>query len=248
MESPVSFKGSRGSLHGTLFVPERFSHAVILLHGFAGNRFSSRKRVWMESLEKSGLLVLAFDFFGHGESDGDPREISTSQELSDLDAAIRFLRTHYSFKKLFLIGHSMGGVVALLRAAYQNDVDALILVATPLHFSRYPDAFYSKKEVDAWPATGILRIRGLGSEFDLNYSFKEDQCRFDIEKAVRDMTCPALFIHGKRDALVPFSESEHAFQLARDPKQLALIDNGSHTLETHAEPALRAIHSFLKTL
>ncbi len=268
MPFKVSFPGTGGLLQGTLFKPPRFQNAVVVLHGFRGYRFSSNKRGWMHFLEQAGYLALTFDFFAHGKSEGSIEDLTVTQELEDVEMAVRYLRKNYSFGKLALIGHSMGGTVAELYAsrhqkktahkpvlaapagaadvAANTSVDAVVAVSAPLYFSKYPDKFHERKDVEAWEKNGVLTIQGFGDSFDLKYAFKKDQLSYDVATAVKALSCPKLFLHGTLDELVPFQESVDAYALAKEPKRLKLLEGDSHSLERRSREALAEILSFLK--
>lgn len=242
----VSFPGTAGMLRGSLFQPAHFQHAVLVLHGFAGYRFSSKKRFWLQALKGAGYLSLAFDFFGHGESDGQRFNLTLAQEVKDVHSAVQFLRAKHPFQKLALVGHSMGGVVAEQYAlAHPAEVSALVLVGAPLHFERYPGCYFPAEKVAAWKTAGKLHVTGFGPAFDLDYAFKEDQLRHDFPKELRALKTPKLFLHGTADELVPVEEAREAFALALEPKRLKLIAGGSHSLENHRPEAFAEMLSFL---
>jgi pimeloyl-ACP methyl ester carboxylesterase len=108
--------------------------AVVLVHGL-GNEASS---IWETTIEhlKEHYFVVTFDLPGFGKS-------SQSNELySPLNYAkvIRYVTQTYVKKPFHLLGHSMGGAIALKYASmYPSDVESLILVdvAGILHRSEY---------------------------------------------------------------------------------------------------------------
>lgn len=108
--------------------------AVVLVHGL-GDEAST---IWESSLEllKNDFYVVTFDLPGFGQS-------TKSNELySPLNYAkvIRHLTHAYVKKPFHLVGHSMGGAIALKYAhLYPFDVESLVLVdvAGILHRSEY---------------------------------------------------------------------------------------------------------------
>ena len=54
--------------------------------------------------------------------------------------------------------------------------------------------------------------------------------------AVSHIGCPVLFLHGKRDIIVPYQHSLQLFQLAKQPRQLWISESAGHTLLYHTEP------------
>ncbi|HSV88567.1 MAG TPA: alpha/beta hydrolase [Bacteroidales bacterium] len=80
--------------------------AVLLLHGFTGS-----SSIWEEYLEvlSDKFRVVALDLPGHGESEI-LAEVHTMDIMSELVNAVL---THLEIKNAVVIGHSMGGYVAL---------------------------------------------------------------------------------------------------------------------------------------
>jgi dipeptidyl aminopeptidase/acylaminoacyl peptidase len=103
---------------------------VILCHGFTSHRigpsyfFVALGRY----LASSGVNALTFDFAGCGESEGQFTDITVSSLCSDLVSAYRFVNDSYNPSKLFILGHSFGGTVAVLSLDIIA-IDGLILIS-----------------------------------------------------------------------------------------------------------------------
>lgn len=88
---------------------------VVISHGFAEH--SGRYEHVAKALVKANFNVLAFDFRGHGNSEGERGYIDKlEQYLEDLNAAVLFSQKLFKLKKVFLVSHSMGGLIASLYA------------------------------------------------------------------------------------------------------------------------------------
>ena len=93
------------------------------------------KVIWSVSgipqrLATRGYEVLAYDFRGNGDSQGQP---DVSQIAVDLNAAVTFARQQGA-TKIVLLGSSMGGT-ATLKVASGTRVDAVISLSAPQNFS-----------------------------------------------------------------------------------------------------------------
>lgn len=104
--------------------------AVILLHGFPGNE---RNLDLAQDIRRAGWDVLYFNYRG---SWGTPGDFSFSHGIEDVAAALSYLRQPAVVKKLrldptriVLIGHSMGGFMAIQAAAADPRVRAIGVIS-----------------------------------------------------------------------------------------------------------------------
>lgn len=101
---------------------------VVLVHGLGEH--SGRYAHVIEALNRAGWSVVAYDQRGHGRSPG-PRGVlpRTDALLEDLAQVI----DETNAKRLVLLGHSMGGLVAARFVAdNRRNVDALVLTSPAL--------------------------------------------------------------------------------------------------------------------
>lgn len=101
--------------------------AVILAHMRGSDR-----RSWSAIAEELALggeyTVLTFDFRGHGDSDdGNLADID-----EDMRGAIQFIQAE-GFTKIFVVGASMGGTVALA-VAVEEDLAGVVAISAPAEF------------------------------------------------------------------------------------------------------------------
>lgn len=89
--------------------------------------------VLSDHLTKKGIAVLRFDDRGVGKSTGTFNNATTMNFATDVESAIQYLKTRKEIKKnkIGLIGHSEGGVIASIIANSSDDVDFIVLLATP---------------------------------------------------------------------------------------------------------------------
>lgn len=131
------------TLAGTLIAPDStgtFPLAVFISGSGPQDRFSTigRNRPFLEiakEIEKIGVASLSFDDRGTGKSSGSKFTSTMEAELLDHRLIIESIPTLLAndsihFSSLGLIGHSLGGMVALeLSRTY--DLDFRVLLATP---------------------------------------------------------------------------------------------------------------------
>jgi pimeloyl-ACP methyl ester carboxylesterase len=112
---------------------------VVLLHGFPGNE---RNLDLAQSIRRAGWNVMYFDYRG---SWGSPGDFSFTHCIEDTQSAIAYLRDDGKVAKLrsdpktlVLIGHSMGGFVALQAGALDPAIKAIVTIsAADLGTSRF---------------------------------------------------------------------------------------------------------------
>ncbi|MDQ6975712.1 MAG: alpha/beta fold hydrolase [Mariprofundaceae bacterium] len=84
-------------------------HAYALFaHGFTLSKHLKAIVHINRALTARGIAVLRFDFTGLAESEGDFSDTNFSSNISDILAAVVYLKTNHEMPKI-LIGHSLGG-------------------------------------------------------------------------------------------------------------------------------------------
>ena len=86
-----------------------------------------------DHLTRKGLAVLRFDKRGIGKSTGKYDQATTEDFASDAVAALAFLKARKEIdpRKIGLVGHSEGGIIAPVVATRSNGVAWLVLLASP---------------------------------------------------------------------------------------------------------------------
>lgn len=103
---------------------------VVLLHGFPGNE---RNLDLAQDMRREGWDVLYFNYRGAW---GTPGDFSFSHAIEDVAAALAYLRMPENAKRLrldpsriVLVGHSMGGMMAVQAAAADPAVKGIALIS-----------------------------------------------------------------------------------------------------------------------
>lgn len=117
----------RGSVHVT---SPKGAPWFILAHGFTGHRIGPGYLFarFSNALAAAGFSSLRFDFAGSGESDGTFPEMTIKSMQSDLLSAVKYIKQQFSPKKIILLGHSLGGMIASL-CCTEAKPDGLVLLA-----------------------------------------------------------------------------------------------------------------------
>jgi len=215
----VQFESGSGSeLRGWLIPGRKGAGAVVLMHGFRGDRRQMLARA--SFLSEAGYGVLLFDFQAHGESPG--KQITIGYlESRDAQDAVEFMKKNNPGEKLGVIGLSMGGAAAIL-ASPALEVEAIVLEAV------YPDieravANRVERYLGAW-ARGLGRL--LIMQLPLRAGIEKEALR-PIDR-VGAIKAPKLFIAGAKDQHTKLDESREIFAAASEPKELWVVEAAAH--------------------
>ena len=137
----VTFQNTKAniSLSGTLTLPTKEGNfpVVILITG-SGPQTRDEEifghkafLVLSDYLTKNGIAVLRYDDRGVGQSTGDFKSATSADFATDVESAIDYLKTRNEInkKKIGLIGHSEGGLIAPIVAVKSKDVAFIALLA-----------------------------------------------------------------------------------------------------------------------
>lgn len=206
-----------------------FKKAILLIHGFAGGNYD------YNSLGNDLELYNSFDVFtftlpGHERMiiDKVTREDWIKKAEDEIEKII-----NANYKEVYVIGHSMGGVIASHLASKYKEVKKLVLAAPAFHYL----AFKGDK-VDV-----IESIKKLPNLFK-NYAPEEVLSRIfkipaptikefmklveEHTKDIKDITCPTLILHGEKDDIVPVDSVQHVYDNIKS-KSVTLIELHSLT-------------------
>ena len=115
---------------------------VLLVHGFGQNRYAWHlpSRSFANYLAKQGYDVFNLDLRGHGRSRhfGSRRSKSVADYVEeDLPVAVEEVRAIAGDRKVFLVGHSLGGLVSYAAApGLDGAIGGVVSFGSPYHFGR----------------------------------------------------------------------------------------------------------------
>lgn len=147
---------------------DRRTPILLWLHGGPGGPERPLFRYYNGDLENH-FVVAYWDQRSAGRSfdpEADPRTLSVSRHLADLDAVVDYLRRVFGQDKIVLIGHSWGAALGLLYVQRHPDkVSALIAVAPLISLRKAQQAEYEFVSAEAGKrkdATVLARLREIG--------------------------------------------------------------------------------------
>jgi acylglycerol lipase len=120
--------------------PEQPTGVLLICHGLGEH--SGRYGHVVDALVPAGWAVYGLDLRGHGRSGGRRVHlVDYADWLADLDAFRRLAASRHDGLPVFLLGHSLGGQIALAYALdHQDDLRGLVLSAPALASDAVPAA------------------------------------------------------------------------------------------------------------
>jgi alpha-beta hydrolase superfamily lysophospholipase len=233
---------------------------VVVVHGYAEH--SGRYAHVAAALSEAGYAVWALDHRGHGRSEGD-RAIVTQFEhfVVDLASFVRLVREQSGDLPLFILGHSMGGLISTHYAFdHQHQLSGLILTGPAfkldegvspllLAVSGLVSALAPNAKVAPFDASGVSRdVRVVEAYMadELNYhGHVKARMGRELMLAGRgvltrapEITIPVLVVQGEADRLVSPAGTYAAFAaFASADKTLRKYPEAYHEVLNEPEQA-----------
>jgi dienelactone hydrolase len=275
-ESEVSFQTEDSKIVGNLTIPEGkgpFPAVIVLAGSGAFDRngdldarvieaanatgqpalaLNSTYRDIAYALAREGFVTLRYDKRGVGNSTGEGGDFP-EPSLRDLKAAVAFLKDNPSVdpQRIALVGHSIGGLWALMEAAGNDSIAAVCVMATPAK----PMSEVLNEQVE-WLVksqggndTDVAAVVAQQSaiyeqlrsgELDpstlppsVSYQYEFVKAIMDIAGAdyAREIKCPALILQGEKDL---FTTIPQEAQLLKE----AFIEGGNNKVQLITFPNL----------
>ena len=193
---------------------------VVIAHGYAEH--SGRYDHVGAALAEAGLAAWALDHAGHGLSKRDERGNACSVEevIADMDEFVSLASASAPSLPVFMIGHSMGGMLAIAYAEqHQERLAGVVVTGSAVVLGEMIAALLDLDEIPAVPlGEFVSRDPAVALAYDedpLNYhgAIPRDLLRRAPERieSVRSqlgkITIPVLAMHGEQDALAPMQAS-----------------------------------------
>jgi len=194
---------------------------LIICPGFFQSKETKTFRQMSEDLT-DGQDVICMDFRGHGKSGG--LFTFSALEHKDIAAVVVFAKERY--RRVGILGFSLGSASAISYAAHQHTVQRLILVSAPSSFEEIEYKFWTPEAI----RTGIRGLEPGAGCRPGNLWLKKERPSENIRKITG---IPIVFIHGNHDPIVSHHHSERLYQMAHEPKKLIIVERGGHAEELY---------------
>lgn len=212
----VTFHSGDADISGWLFEPSGPPKGLVIhLHARMYTRVGGIPTA--EVLVPKGYAVFAYDQRAHGASGGAFCTYG-QREKEDLARAIDTI----GISPVYVVGHSLGGAVALQAAAEDHRIRAVVAAAS------YSDLRAALLERAAtMPLVSEEKARTAIELAETKAGFRVDAVS-PLAAAAR-IAIPVLLVHGTRDTSTPIKHSERLLAALGGPKRLFLVEGAVHT-------------------
>jgi alpha-beta hydrolase superfamily lysophospholipase len=221
---------------------------VIIVHGFIEH--GGRYQPTAEALAARGFAVSVTDLRGHGRSGSARCWVRSFDEyLNDLDCVVDRAQRRADDKPLFLFGHSLGGLIALLWCVErQPTLHGLILSGPALELPDrlFPWLRHVAKIISAlFPRLRLVRMGGRNISRDeaVVKQFHGDPLVFHgrfpartgaeilraadvVQRRFNEVRVPLLILHGSADRVATVAASFALYEQAQTDDRLLLVYDG----------------------
>lgn len=206
-----------------------FRKAVLIIHGFAGGTYDEERLAnYLE--RRMGLDVFTFTLPGH-----EKKSFKTVKYTEWISASEKMLNTivDYGYREIYVIGHSMGGVIASYLASKYSCIKKVVLAAPAFSYMAT-----TNKTVDKIKG-GIEALKKNDTDEVLTRFLKLPVTSINefmlLVKKYKDtylkIKVPVLMIQGDKDTIVPMQSTVNVYNdLNVINKKLVIIKGGTHDI------------------
>ena len=260
----IEAPGPTGPLSGTLLSPPEPGASVVLIVPGSGPTDrdgdsplgirASTYRLIAEGLAARGIRSVRVDkrgLFGSARAVPDPNVVTMQDYASDIRTWAATIRQETGAPCVWVLGHSEGGLAALLAAQQPSDLCGLLLVST----AGRPLGAVLGEQIEAYPANAPIRERADAILAELEagrrvtsedippplrplfrpevQGFLSSVLALDPAKLAVAYSGPVLILQGLRDIQVGRADAERLHG-ARPDAEMVLLPDANHVLKAVA--------------
>lgn len=181
--------------------------AILMIHGFVGGIYD------YGSLPNELELIRKFDVFTFtlpGHEKLIVKDVKYTDWIKAAEDQIEMLINH-NYKEIYVVGHSMGGVIAAHLASKYKQVKKLVLAAPAFRYFYFKDGKVNIKGFNETIKNLPNMFKNMGTEKVLERITKTPITTMleftklvsNLENDINNITCPVLTIRGTEDKVVP---------------------------------------------
>lgn len=207
-----------------------FRKAVLIIHGFAGGTYDEENLA--NFLEQNYRLdVYSFTLPGHDKRTLKPVPYQDwiKESENQLNKLIKC-----GYKSIFVIGHSMGGIIATYLANNYSQVKKVVLAAPAFNFLTSSDNSSIKEEVlggiSAFKENSKSEIISRFLKLPISSIRELQKISSKYKTEYINLNVPTLIVQGKKDTLVPYENSKRIYEKLKCKKEIIYLENITHDI------------------
>lgn len=212
-----------------IFYTEKDNRPVVIYaHGINGFKDWGNFDLIAQQFCNAGFVFVKFNFSHNGTTPEQPEDFADLEaygkdnytiQLDDLQTVIDWVSTKdktyaeaINTDKIYLLGHSKGGAMVLLKAAEDIRIKAVATWAAPAA-CKTPWGSWDTEKMQVWEKTGVQYLSNKRTKqelpiyYQLHQNYLENEHRFNVEDAVKALKMPLLICHGSSDNAVPIEQA-----------------------------------------
>ncbi|MAF36608.1 hypothetical protein CL622_05830 [archaeon] len=240
MAELIEFKNKSGEVLRGLLDKTESDHGVIFLPGLGGTSLRTcfnpiREKILGET------NIFRFDFSGSGLSDGYFPDITIRDQTEEAKLAINEFKQAAGLKSIDLVGHSLGGIIALsILSQLSEEIRRVLLLAPALNFKAVIENFTKLKSIQEEDGGKAFFWKNLKIE----KTFFLENHDADYQSLLDDVSTEKLLtFHGLKDESVPIN----SLKILKSKSNFIEVPGGDHSLD-HPEIVVSYISKAVKFL
>ena len=211
---------------------------VIFIHGFMGS--PDQFEDLAEAVHKIGCAHMSVLLPGHGASVKEFARFGIKDWQRHVQKEIN--KVKHEYKKIFLVGHSMGGLLALNASLIKgSNISGVVLISTPLKINwLHPKFLWLKLCLELFPKdneikAAYIKAKSIGNSELLLYPltikpiFSFFKLTRQTGKRLPGISVPVYMFHSKNDETVSFKSAGLLYKGLRNTKRTAItLDKSWH--------------------
>ncbi|WP_342526344.1 alpha/beta fold hydrolase [Chryseomicrobium sp. FSL W7-1435] len=204
---------------------------VLFIHGYTGAPYEVEPFVdYVQA--RTDWLVSVVTLPGHGE------QLELTEMLAEdwtMEAEIAIRKLMPQVDRLYVVGFSMGGLIAMY-LSLRYPVERLVLLSAAAKYIapgqmlqdiREITVDLLKKQADQNPV--YMRYHQKVGKTPLRSAYQFTRVLKLVEPYYSKITIPVCLVQGKKDGIVPFQAAEYLYeQLGSEQKELIFSEGGKH--------------------
>lgn len=186
--------------------------AILMIHGFVGGCYD------FGNFHNELQVYRKFDVYTYtlpAHERPVVKDVTYKQWIDESKKQIEFLINH-GYKEIYLIGHSMGGVIAAYLASQYPQIKKLVLAAPAFRYFYFKDGKVDIKSFnetiknipEIFKGTNTEQVISRILKTPITTTIEFTKLVNHCQHCVNHIECPTLTIHGTEDLIVPTESTE----------------------------------------